>query len=63
MNWVFNWNIWNAVRWSDMGTFEFNRFALLLNRTLVLSLAVLFTAIAVRSFGRRWIPLTSVQKK
>jgi len=53
MNWVGNWWIWGALQWSDMGTFELNRQALLLNRVMVLGLTVLFTAIAVRAFGRR----------
>lgn len=53
MNWVFNWNLWSAIRWSDMGVLELNRQALILNRLLVLTLSVFFTAIAVRGFGRR----------
>ncbi len=53
MNWVFNWNLWSTVRWSDMGPLELNRTALILNRVLVVSLSLLFTAIAVRGFGRR----------
>ena len=53
MNWVFNWNLWSAVRWSDMGSLELNARALVLNRVTVLGLAILFTAIAVRGFGRR----------
>ena len=28
MNWVFNWDLWNAVRWSDMGPFQMDRSAL-----------------------------------
>lgn len=51
--WVDNWPLWRAVHWTDMGPFQLDREALVLNRLMVLGLAVLFTAIAVRSFARR----------
>src|SRR6185436_19064357 len=38
MNWVFHWDLWSTVRWSDMGPFQLSRGALVLNRLLVLSL-------------------------
>ena len=47
MTWVFNWNLWSAVRWSDMGPLELNAGALLLNRVTVLGLAL--------SPLRRWL--------
>jgi len=53
MNWVWNWWIWGTLQWSDLGLFEMNRKALLLNRLLVLSVAVLLVAVAVRAYGRR----------
>ena len=53
MNWVGNWNLWSVVTWSDMGIFELNRVPLIVNRLLVLGLSVLFTAVAVRFFGRQ----------
>jgi hypothetical protein len=53
MNWVGNWWIWDTLQWSDLGLFEINRKALVLNRLLALGLAALFTAVAVRAFGRR----------
>jgi ABC-2 type transport system permease protein len=53
INWVGNWPVWGAVRWSDLGVFEIDRKALVLNRVMALGLATLFTAIAVRAFGRR----------
>jgi ABC-2 type transport system permease protein len=53
MSWVGNWWIWSAANWSDMGTFELDRRALVLNRVMVLGLAVFFIALAVRFFGRR----------
>jgi hypothetical protein len=53
MNWVGNWDIWGVLRWSDMGTLEMDRTALLLNRLGVLGLTVFFTAVAVRFFPRQ----------
>ena len=53
MNWVFNWDLWNAVRWSDMGAFQTDRPALVMNRLLVLSLAAFFVVLAVHFEGRR----------
>jgi ABC-2 type transport system permease protein len=53
MNWVGNWWLWSAVHWSDMGLFELDRRAIVLNRLMVLGLAGLFTAIAVQAFARR----------
>lgn len=53
MNWVFNWDIWNVARWSDMGPYQMDRPALILNRLLVLSMAGFFVVIAVRFFARR----------
>ena len=53
MNWVGNWTLWNALRWTDMGVFELDRMALILNRLMVLGLTVFFTVLAVRLFRRR----------
>lgn len=59
MSWVGNWWIWGTLAsgderwWSDMGLFELDGKALLLNRLMVLGLAAFFTTIAVRAFGRR----------
>jgi ABC-type transport system involved in multi-copper enzyme maturation permease subunit len=53
MSWVSNWDLWSALHWSDLGVFEVDRLALVLNRLLVLALAVFFTAVAVRFFARR----------
>ena len=25
MNWTFNWDLWSAVRWSDISVFELDR--------------------------------------
>ena len=53
MTWAWNWNLWNVVQWSDMGTFELIRSQLVLNRILALLMTACFTAVAVRLFGRR----------
>ncbi|HEX4823757.1 MAG TPA: M1 family aminopeptidase [Candidatus Polarisedimenticolaceae bacterium] len=53
MSWVFNWNLWGALRWTDMGPYQMDRTAIVLNRVLVLSLAALFVVVAVRFHGRR----------
>jgi ABC-2 type transport system permease protein len=53
INWAGNWALWGAMRWSDLGFFETDRTALILNRVMVLGLAVFFTVLAVRLFGRR----------
>jgi ABC-2 type transport system permease protein len=53
MNWVANWPLIDAVRWSDLGTFELDRRALWLNRLEVLSAVPLLVVLAVRRFRRR----------
>jgi ABC-2 type transport system permease protein len=53
MNWVGNWPLIDAVRWSDMGVFELDRRALWLNRVLALALVPLLAFLAVRCFRRR----------
>jgi ABC-2 type transport system permease protein len=53
MNWVGNWALLDAVVWTDMGSFEIDRAALVLNRLLALSLAAFFTWVAVRFWARR----------
>ena len=53
ISWAGNWPLWGSLRWSDLGFFETDRIALIWNRVMVLGLAVFFTVIAVRFFGRR----------
>jgi hypothetical protein len=53
MTWVGNWPLWRSVHWSDLGVFETDRTALILNRIMILGLACFFVAIAVRFFPRR----------
>jgi len=53
MNWVGNWYLWGATRWTDMGSFELDGRALLWNRLFVLGMAALFMRLAVRWYARR----------
>ena len=59
LSWVGNWPLIGAgnggtpITWSDLGTFDFDRTALILNRLLVLALAVPLAWAAVRFFPRR----------
>jgi ABC-type Na+ efflux pump permease subunit len=52
MSWVGNWDLWNVLQWSDMGTFEIDRAAIWLNRLGAIGLCVFFTALTVRLFPR-----------
>lgn len=53
MNWVGNWPLWGVLSWSDMSPLALWKKELVLNRAFVLALAVLFTVVAVRFYGRR----------
>ncbi|HZI89819.1 MAG TPA: hypothetical protein VFD83_05140, partial [Candidatus Polarisedimenticolia bacterium] len=53
ISWAFNWPLFRALRWSDLGPFEADRLAIVLNRIMVLGAAVLCVALAVRLFARR----------
>ena len=53
MNWVANWDLWSATRWSDISHFELDALPLLLNRIEVLGLAVALIALTVAVFARR----------
>jgi ABC-2 type transport system permease protein len=52
MNWVGNWDVWGVVQWSDMGVFEADRLAVVLNRVMWLGIAMLLVAITARVFTR-----------
>jgi ABC-type transport system involved in multi-copper enzyme maturation permease subunit len=52
-NWVGNWPLWNAVQWSDISILELDRPALWMSRLLALALALFFTVLTVRFYGRR----------
>jgi ABC-2 type transport system permease protein len=53
LSWIGNWPLWGAIRWSDLGFFETDRMALVLNRLMVLGFGVLFGVLAVKLFRRR----------
>ncbi|MDF2771589.1 MAG: family transporter protein [Geminicoccaceae bacterium] len=53
INWIGNWPMWGAVRWSDMSTLEIDRSAVLLSRLMVGGLAALFLYIAIKQYPRR----------
>jgi ABC-type transport system involved in multi-copper enzyme maturation permease subunit len=59
MSWVGNWPLignlrgGTAIAWSDLGTFEIDREAIVLNRLFVLALAALFGWIGGRFLPRR----------
>ena len=53
MSWPFNWWLFNPEPWTDLGAFQYNRVAILLNRVEMLGFALLFTWLAVRFFPRR----------
>jgi ABC-type Na+ efflux pump permease subunit len=53
INWLGNWPLWSAVRWSDISILELDRRALLLSRLFAVSLAVLFVVVTLRVFRRR----------
>ncbi len=53
MNWVGNWNLWGTARWSDISRLELDGVAILWNRLLYLSVAVLLAYCSVQLFGRQ----------
>ena len=50
INWVGNWPLWGAVRWSDISILELDRRALVLSRLLAASTAVFLVALTLRFF-------------
>ncbi len=60
MNWVWNWDLWSTIRWSDMGLLEPNGWPLVLNRVLALLGSVFWIALTVRLFARREFDATRI---
>ncbi|MEM7305873.1 MAG: M1 family aminopeptidase [Planctomycetota bacterium] len=60
MSWTWNWSLVGALRWTDMGLFEMDRSALLMNRGMVLGAALFLVALTVRIFPRRGFDSTRV---
>ncbi len=52
MTWVSNWPLWGALRASDLGAFEMDGLALLLNRLTMLALAAFLSSVAFAVFRR-----------
>lgn len=63
MNWIGNWPLWSALHWTDMGLFELDRQALVLNRLLVLALAFFLLVVAVRWFPRRELDAVAIASR
>jgi hypothetical protein len=53
INWVGNWPLWDAVRWSDISVLELDREALILSRLFAASLAVFLVVLTLACFRRR----------
>ncbi len=53
INWVGNWPLWSAVRWSDISVLELDRTALILSRLFATSLAVFLVVLTLAFFRRR----------
>ncbi len=53
LNWVGNWDLWSATRWTDIAPFQLDALPLALNRVLALGLAAFFVVVALRAFARR----------
>jgi len=52
-SWLTSWTLAGSLRWSDLGAFELEARALVLNRLLVLGVAGLLAALAVQLHARR----------
>jgi hypothetical protein len=52
MTWVHNWDLWNTLRWTDMGVLDLDRRALLLNRVEMLGAGLFLLVLATRCFAR-----------
>ena len=63
INWVGNWPLWSAVQWSDISILELDRMALVLSRSLSVSLAVFLGVLTLALFRRReWDAIRVIQR-
>lgn len=53
VTWATNWPLWDCLLWTDLGTLQWDRDAIILNRLAALATAVFFMACAVKFSGRR----------
>lgn len=63
LNWVGNWPLWSAVRWSDISVLEFDRSSLTLNRLFVLGMAAFFVVLTVKFYPRRDVDATRLMHR
>src|SRR5262249_30875479 len=63
INWLGNWPLWSAVRWSDISKMELDRAALALNRLMALGLAALFTALTAWLYPRRDLDAAGIARR
>jgi ABC-2 type transport system permease protein len=63
INWVGNWPVWGAVRWSDISILEYDRPALILSRSLAVGMAISLVVLTLALFRRReWDPIRTIQR-
>ena len=53
INWVAHWSLAQSLVWTDLGTFELDRKALILNRLLYFSITIVLLILATWKFPRR----------
>jgi hypothetical protein len=63
INWVGNWPLLDAVRWSDISILELDRKALVLSRVLAVGSAVFLAMLALAWFRRREWDATGVLRR
>ena len=58
INWVGNWPLWRATRWSDISLLELDRRAFVLSRVFAAGMAALLVVLTLALFRRReWDPI------
>jgi ABC-type transport system involved in multi-copper enzyme maturation permease subunit len=60
INWVGNWPLWQAVRWSDISVLELDRNALILSRVFAVSTAIFLVVLTLTCFRRRDLDSTRI---
>lgn len=63
INWVGNWHMWDAVQWTDFGSFQLDRSALLLNRVAWMLVGVLLVQLALMANRRRMPDATGIASR
>ena len=60
LNWMTAWHLWGVVQWSELDRMEFMWAPMMINRVLVLLLAVFFIVLALAIWPRRLPDLRAV---